>query len=82
VQSRVHLLNEADHLIVELPLELREQLPRTSDVRRLLRGLRDIETAQWSDRVTVLRLRLLADLADRVQAIAATSAPWLASSLR
>jgi hypothetical protein len=27
VKSRVHLLNEADHLIVELPLELREQLP-------------------------------------------------------
>ena len=24
VKSRVHLLNEADHLIVELPLELRE----------------------------------------------------------
>src|SRR6478735_1101046 len=43
VKSRVHLLNEADHLIVELPLELREQLPRTSDVRRLLRSLRSVD---------------------------------------
>jgi Transposase IS116/IS110/IS902 family len=35
VKSRTHLLNEADHLLIELPLELREQLPQSSDVRRL-----------------------------------------------
>jgi hypothetical protein len=45
LKTRLHLLNEADHLLIELPLELRAQLPRTSDVRRLLRSLQDLDTA-------------------------------------
>ena len=69
VKTRVHLLNEADHLIVELPLELRERLPRTFDVRRLLRGRRAVETGEWSDPVTALRRRLLAALTDRIDGI-------------
>jgi len=69
VKTRVHLLNEADHLIVELPLELRELLPRTSDVRRLLRSLRSVDLPDELDPVTALRLRLLADLAERVENI-------------
>jgi hypothetical protein len=83
VKTRVHLLNEADHLIVEPPLELRDQLPRTSDVRRLLRGLRAVETSEGPDPVTALRLRLLAELADRIEGIdRETSEQWLASSPR
>ena len=37
--SRQHLLNEAEHLLAELPLELREQLPDTKAVRPRLRAL-------------------------------------------
>ena len=52
VKSRTHLLNEADHLLVELPLELREQLPRTSEVRRLLHALQMLDTSGYHDAVT------------------------------
>jgi transposase len=58
--SRQHLLNEADALLAELPLELREQLPDSKAVRPRLTALARREY-QASDPVTALRLRLLAD---------------------
>lgn len=69
LKTRLHLLNEADHLLIELPLELRAQLPRTSDVRRLLRSLQGLDTAGFTDPVTQLRLRLLAEQTIRIDAI-------------
>ncbi|MDP8969541.1 MAG: transposase [Actinomycetota bacterium] len=45
---------------MELPLELREALPDTSEVRPRLAGLDQVEQDRW-DAVTRLRLRLLAD---------------------
>lgn len=58
--SRQHLLNEADALLAELPLELREQLPDTRTVRPRLRALTG-HRRRSSDPATALRLRLLAD---------------------
>ena len=69
VKSRTHLLNEADHLLVELPLEFREQLPRTSEVRRLLHALQMLDTSGYHDAVTRLRLRFLADQTGRIDAL-------------
>jgi transposase len=69
VKSRTHLLNEADHLLIELPLELREELPRTSDVRRLLHALQKLDTTAYSDPVTRLRLRFLAEQTARIDAL-------------
>jgi hypothetical protein len=46
----IHLLNEADHLLIELPLELREQLPRGKDVRRRLRAVQRLDTTGYTDR--------------------------------
>jgi transposase len=53
-----HLLNEAEMLLSELPLELREQLPDTSAVRPRLAAL---ARRRWrpSDPTVALRLRLL-----------------------
>ena len=55
-----HLLNEADTLLSELPLDLREQLPDTSAVRPRLRAL---ARRRWRPRdpAVVLRLQLLRD---------------------
>ena len=39
LKSRQHLLNEAEYLLAELPLELREQLPDTKAVRPRLAAL-------------------------------------------
>jgi transposase len=60
-KSRQHLLNEAEFLLAELPLELREQLPDTKAVRPRLAALgRRNRRARW-DAPTTLRLRLLDD---------------------
>jgi transposase len=66
LKSRQHLLNEADHLLVELPLELREELPPTSDVRRLLHAVGPLSDRRDCDPVTALRLRLLAGQAREI----------------
>jgi transposase len=58
--SRQHLLNEADTLLAELPLEQREQLPQTSAVRVRLRALTR-RRLRPHDPALALRLRLLAD---------------------
>ena len=59
--SRQHLLNEAEHMLCELPLELREQLPDTKAVRPRLAGLAARNRRRRYDRPTSLRLRLLDD---------------------
>jgi transposase len=58
--SRQHLLNEAETLLAELPLELREQLPASSAVRPRLRALA-ARRLRPRDPVLALRLRLLLD---------------------
>jgi transposase len=65
----IHLLNEADHLLIELPLELREQLPRSRDVRRRLHAVQRLDTSGYTDPVTRLRLRLLADHTGRIDSL-------------
>jgi transposase len=58
--GRQQLLNEADALLAELPLQLREQLPDAKAVRPRLRALTR-HRRRSSDPATALRLRLLAD---------------------
>jgi hypothetical protein len=58
--SRQHLLNEADALLAELPLELRQQLPDRSAVRPRLRAL-TARRLRPRDPALALRVRLLAD---------------------
>jgi len=68
-KSRARLLNEADHLLIELPLEVREQLPRSRSVRQRLHALERLDTSGYSDPVTRLRLRLLADHTGRIDGL-------------
>jgi hypothetical protein len=67
--SRQHLINEAEMLLDELPLELREQLPDTKAVRPRLRALAHRNRRRRYDRPTMLRLELLNGHAAQVQAL-------------
>ncbi len=58
--SRQHLVNEAESLLAELPLELREHLPHSTAVRPRLRALAG-RRLRPRDPALALRLRLLAD---------------------
>jgi transposase len=57
--SRQHLVGEAEQLLCELPLELREQLPDTKAVRPRLRALSVRDRRRRYDPPTRLRLQLL-----------------------
>src|SRR5947209_14122632 len=57
--SRQHLVNEAEHLLCELPLALREQLPDTKAVRPRLAALEHRNRRRRYDAPTRLRLQLL-----------------------
>ena len=57
--SRQHLVNEAEHLLCELPLALREQLPDTTAVRPRLAALERRNRRRRYDAPTRLRLELL-----------------------
>ncbi len=57
--SRQHLVNEAEHLLCELPLELRDQLPHTKAVRPRLTALERRNRRRRYDAPTTLRLRML-----------------------
>lgn len=57
--SRQHLVNEAENLLCELPLELREQLPNSKAVRRRLAALQHRNRRRRYDPPTRLRLQLL-----------------------
>ena len=59
--SRQHLLNEAEHMLCGLPLELREQLPDSKAVRPRLAALAARNRRRRYDQPTALRLRLLDD---------------------
>jgi transposase len=59
VKSRQHLLNEAECMLCELPLSLREQLPDTKAVRPRLAALQQRNRRRRYDRPTRLRLKLL-----------------------
>ena len=79
--SRQHLLNEAETLLAELPLELREQLPETKAVRPRLAAL---ARRRWrpSDPAVALRLRLLRDAHRRIVALDRDERAVTASSPR
>jgi transposase len=64
--SRQHLLNEAEFLLCELPLDLREQLPDTKAVRPRLAALTGRQRQRAWDAPTALRLRLLDDYRTRI----------------
>jgi transposase len=57
--GRQHLVGEAEYLLCELPLELREQLPDTKAVRPRLAALARRNRRRRYDAPTKLRLRLL-----------------------
>jgi hypothetical protein len=66
--SRQHLVNEAEHLLCELPLQLREQLP-DSAVRPRLAALTARNRRRRYDTPTRLRLRLLDGYAAQIAAL-------------
>lgn len=61
LKSRQHLLNEAEFLLADLPLELRERLPDTKAVRPRLAALARRNRRVRCDAPTALRLRMLDD---------------------
>ncbi len=68
--SRKHLLNEAESLLVALPLELQARLPRTKDVRARLRALADRDQAlDPTGAADALRLELLERYRQQIAAL-------------
>ncbi len=67
--SRQHLLNEAEHLLCELPLQLRDQLPDSKAVRPRLAALADRNRRRRYDPPTRLRLALLDRYAAQIAAL-------------
>ncbi|MDQ6730493.1 MAG: transposase, partial [Actinomycetota bacterium] len=57
--SRQHLIGEAEHLLCDLPLQLREQLPNSTAVRPRLAALGRRNRRRRDDAPTCLRLALL-----------------------
>ena len=64
--SRQHLLNEAEHMLCDLPLPLREQLPDTKAVRSRLAALAARNHRRRYDQPTTLRLKLLDEYRARI----------------
>jgi transposase len=64
--SRQHLVNEAEHLLCELPLSLRAQLPDSKAVRPRLRALAARNRRRRYDPPTRLRLQLLDRYRDQI----------------
>jgi transposase len=67
--GRQHLVNEAEYLLCELPLELREQLPDTKTVRPRLAALARRNRRRRYDAPTRLRLQLLDDYRAQIKAL-------------
>ena len=59
--SRQHLVNEAESLLCQLPLQLRDQLPDSKAVRPRLAALARRNRRRRYDPPTTLRLRMLDD---------------------
>jgi transposase len=70
IQARCrHLLSEAEALLCELPLELRDQLPDSKAVRPRLRALARRGRRQRYDPPTRLRLEMLDDYAAQIRVL-------------
>lgn len=67
--SRQHLVGEAEYLLCELPLELREQLPDSTSVRPRLAALQRRNRRRRHDPPTRLRLQLLDVYYQQIQAL-------------
>jgi transposase len=67
--SRQHLLNEAEYLLCELPLELREQLPDSKSVRPRLAALQRRNRRRRYAAPTKLRLQLLDGYYQQIHAL-------------
>jgi len=67
--SRQHLLNEAEHLLCELPLELADQLPHSKAVRPRLAALAARNRRRRYDPPTTLRLRMLDEYRVQIAAL-------------
>jgi hypothetical protein len=80
--SRQHLVNEAESLLCELPLELREQLPDTKAVRPRLAALARRNRRRRHDPPTKLRLALLDGYRAQVEALDLEEQRWSCSSRR
>jgi transposase len=61
LKSRQHLLNEAEFLLADLPLQVREQLPDSKAVRPRLAALARRNRRHRWDAATTLRLAMLDD---------------------
>jgi len=69
LKSRQHLVNEAEHLLCELPLELREQLPASKAVRPRLTALAARNRRRRYDPPTKLRLQMLDEYHAQIAAL-------------
>ena len=67
--GRQHLVGEAEYLLCELPLELREQLPDTKAVRPRLAALARRNRRRRYDAPTRLRLQLLDSYRAQIKAL-------------
>jgi transposase len=67
--SRQHLVGEAEYLLCELPLELREQLPDTKAVKPRLAALARRNRRRRYDPPTKLRLQLLDSYRAQIKAL-------------
>ncbi len=67
--SRQHLVNEAESLLCELPLALREQLPASKAVRPRLAALAARNRRRRYDPPTALRLRMLDEYRAQIAAL-------------
>ena len=67
--TRQHLVGEAEYLLCELPLELREQLPDSKSVRPRLAALQRRNRRRRYDPPTRLRLQLLDVYYQQIQAL-------------
>src|SRR5207302_6717253 len=67
--SRQHLLGEAEQLLCELPLELRDQLPDTTAVKPRLAALARRNRRRRHDAPTRLRLQLLDGYRAQIRAL-------------
>ena len=67
--GRQHLVGEAEYLLCELPLELRDELPDTKAVRPRLAALARRNRRRRYDAPTRLRLQLLDDYRAQIKAL-------------
>src|ERR1700704_71751 len=67
--GRQHLVGEAEYLLCELPLELREQLPDTKAVKPRLAALARRNRRRRYDAPTKLRLQLLEGYRTQIQVL-------------